>query len=56
MHDFPATHSVDTDWFAIDKEGNIAIFDADHDGTVPELYHQSESFSDFLYCFLQSAL
>lgn len=33
--DFPAGHSMDTDWFAVDKDGNIAIFDSGEEGAVP---------------------
>lgn len=33
--DFPAGHSMDTDWFAVDKDGNIAVFDSGQDGAVP---------------------
>ncbi len=33
--DFPAGHSMDTDWFAVDKDGNVAIFDSGENGAVP---------------------
>ncbi|MDR1737407.1 MAG: hypothetical protein LBR66_01115 [Candidatus Symbiothrix sp.] len=33
--DFPAGHSMDTDWFAIDKDGNIGFFDSGQEGAVP---------------------
>ena len=33
--DFPAGHSMDTDWFAVDKDGNVAVFDSDQEGAVP---------------------
>jgi len=33
--DFPAGHSMDTEWFAVDKDGNIAVFDSSDEGAVP---------------------
>ena len=33
--EFPATHSMDTEWFIADAEGNIALFDFDDDEPVP---------------------
>jgi hypothetical protein len=36
MIDFPAAHSMDTTWFAIDADGCIGIFDSDEGGAVPE--------------------
>ena len=33
--DFPAGHSMDTEWFAVDKDGNIAIFNSNNEGAVP---------------------
>ena len=33
--EFPATHSMGTEWFIADAEGNIALFDFDDDGPVP---------------------
>jgi hypothetical protein len=35
MPDFPAAHSMDTDWFAIDADGNIGLFDSYEGGAVP---------------------
>jgi hypothetical protein len=34
--DFPAAHSMDTHWFAVDKCGHVAAFDSGEDGCVPE--------------------
>jgi len=42
--DFPAGHSMDTDWFAVDKDGNIAIFDSGQEGAVP-IEFEKETFS-----------
>jgi hypothetical protein len=35
MTDFPAAHSMDTDWFAIDADGNIGVFQSGEGGAVP---------------------
>jgi uncharacterized protein YggU (UPF0235/DUF167 family) len=32
---YPAAHSMDTTWFAVDGEGNIGMFAAGQDGVVP---------------------
>lgn len=34
--DYPAAHSMDTYWFAIDEAGEVAMFDTNEDGPVPE--------------------
>jgi hypothetical protein len=33
--DFPASHSMDTRWFAVDREGHVACFDSGEAGAVP---------------------
>lgn len=33
--DYPAAHSMDTDWFAVDKDGHVAMFSSQEDGPVP---------------------
>src|SRR5687767_8900820 len=33
--DFPAAHSMDTMWFAVDPDGNVAVFDSGEAGAVP---------------------
>ena len=33
--EYPATHSMSTSWFGIDKDGNVAILDFDDNGPVP---------------------
>ena len=33
--EYPATHSMSTAWFAVDKDGNVAIMDYDDNGPVP---------------------
>ncbi|MBR0500906.1 MAG: hypothetical protein IJJ72_07930 [Bacteroidales bacterium] len=34
--EYPATHSMDTSWFAIDEAGNVAVINFDENGPVPE--------------------
>jgi hypothetical protein len=34
--DYPAAHSMDTTWFAVDKEGHVAAFESAEGGAVPE--------------------
>jgi len=36
MKDYPAAHSMDTEWFAVDACGNLAVFDSGEGGAVPE--------------------
>jgi hypothetical protein len=33
--DYPAAHSMDTEWFAIDKDGHVAFFISGENGAVP---------------------
>lgn len=33
--DFPAAHSMDTTWFAVDRKGHVAAFDSGEQGWVP---------------------
>lgn len=33
--EYPATHSMSTDWFGVDKDGNVAIIDFEDNGPVP---------------------
>ena len=33
--EYPATHSMDTAWFAVDLDGNVAIFQFEEDGPGP---------------------
>jgi len=53
MEDFPAAHSMDTTWFAIDRDGNLALFDSGEAGAVPEetVADQGSPFEDQLRTF-----
>jgi hypothetical protein len=33
--DYPAAHSMDTYWFAVDRDGHVAVFDSGEAGAVP---------------------
>lgn len=35
--EYPATHSMSTTWFGIDKDGNVAIIDFNENGPVPNM-------------------
>jgi hypothetical protein len=34
--DYPAAHSMDTEWYAVDADGHVAIFSSGEEGAVPE--------------------
>ena len=36
MSDYPAAHSMDMFWFAVDKDGNVALFDTGEGGSKPK--------------------
>lgn len=39
QNDYPAAHSMDTEWFAVDKDGFVAIMTSEETGPVPvEVY------------------
>ena len=50
--DLPAAHSMDTEWFAIDGHGHVAVFDSGEAGGVPEAHfdawHSQSMWSDLL--------
>ncbi len=48
--DYPAAHSADTHWFAVDRDGCVARFWSDEDGAIP-----SDAFTDW-DCALQNWL
>ncbi|NEO84752.1 MAG: hypothetical protein F6J87_10930 [Spirulina sp. SIO3F2] len=41
VQDYPAAHSMDTDWFAVDAEGNIGYFCSAEGGAVPWVWRQA---------------
>jgi hypothetical protein len=34
--DYSAAHSMDSTWFAVDKNGNVAVFETCEGGAMPE--------------------
>jgi hypothetical protein len=34
--DFPAAHSMDTEWFAVDRDGQVALFFTGENGSMPK--------------------
>jgi hypothetical protein len=49
---FPAGHSMDTNWFAVDKDGNIAFFKTGFNGNLPLQIPEETFFREFFmkYC------
>jgi hypothetical protein len=43
--DYPATHSLDTNWFAIDQNGEVAVFDCGSEGSCPQVYRLDGKFT-----------
>ncbi len=41
--DFPAAHSMDSSWYAVDKDGNVALFHTGAGGAVPEHAYSPEA-------------
>jgi len=46
--DYPAAHSMDTRWFAVDRVGHVACFDSGEAGAVPEQGGSEEALMDDL--------
>lgn len=38
--DYPAAHSTDTWWFAVDRDGHVAFFDSGEEGCVPNQVYE----------------
>jgi hypothetical protein len=53
--DFPAAHSMDTHWFAVDAEGKVALFVSHEAGCVPEEWHGGQDGGDTLVYGLRAA-
>jgi hypothetical protein len=39
VQDFPAAHSMDTEWFAVDHDGRVGVFYSGENGLVPQGVH-----------------
>lgn len=48
--DFPAAHSMDTTWFAVDRDGRVALFSTGEAGAVP----LGAGENDEMYAFLSA--
>jgi hypothetical protein len=40
--DYPAAHSMDTVWFAVDRDGHVAQFESGEAGAVPEVAYRED--------------
>jgi hypothetical protein len=46
--DFPAAHSMDTTWFAVDAKGHVGVFFSGEDGPIPSGMFQDANIFDVL--------
>lgn len=57
--DLPAAHSMDTEWFAIDGLGHVAVFESGEGGGVPEAHfeawHAQSEWAELLHEMLSLA-
>ena len=35
MRDYPAAHSMDSGWYAVDEDGQVALFETGEPGAMP---------------------
>ena len=47
--DYPAAHSMDTTWYAVDREGNLGVFEAGQDAVVPWTVPRSTQVFELAY-------
>ena len=45
-NDFPAAHSMDTFWFAVDADGHAAVSSSGEAGAVPTKAHMGDEFAE----------
>jgi len=45
--DFPAAHSMDATWFAVDRDGHVGVFDSGEPGAVPKEVNDSIGQDDY---------
>ena len=53
LEDFPAAHSMDTEWFAVDQQGQVARFRSGEAGAVPSDYRSLVGGQDSLDTILE---
>lgn len=46
--DYPAGHSMDSQWFAVDKDGNVGFFETGSEATMPVQFKRQWSWIDFI--------
>ena len=46
---YPAGHSMDSQWFAVDKDGHIGFFDTSDEGPLPIMFEKQQYWSQFLF-------
>src|SRR5437660_377534 len=46
--DFPAAHSMDTEWFAVDARGHVAVFVTGENGMLPRGCGHTDDFSELI--------
>lgn len=46
--DYPAGHSMDSKWFAVDKDGNVGFFNTSSAATMPIQFDTQELWTEFL--------
>jgi hypothetical protein len=54
--DYPAAHSMDTTWFAVDREGLVACFDTGENGAMPASAYHEEGFGGAMLDRLQAVV
>jgi hypothetical protein len=52
--DFPAAHSMDTTWFAVDRDGHVASFSSGEAGAVPSQAAAAEGTGEALHQLAQT--
>jgi hypothetical protein len=53
--DFPAAHSMDTTWFAVDEDGYVGYFISDTQGLVPCAALSNEEYDEALRALMALA-
>jgi hypothetical protein len=52
LPDYPAAHSMDTMWFAVDADGNVAAFETGESGAVPKEAYLGEEWGPVVNAIL----
>ena len=46
--DFPAAHSMDCSWYAVDRHGNVGLFSTGEEGAVPDGAYSPDAAAEML--------